>query len=518
MRCTLIRPVYRVAGYDEGTQECLGLGYVGGMLRRHGHEVHVVDAEIEKLSDDQVLERVAGTDPELVGMSLMSEDGLESAIHLAKKLRYALPKAHLTMGGNLASFAPDWVFRMCPHLDTVLRFEGEKPLLELATCLQSGRDYTSIAGLCQLEAGRLHMNAPAVPADDLDSLPFPLRDTLPLTLEQGLMPPLATSRGCQGKCTFCAVHRFNLDPDRPWRFRSSKNIADEIDRLVSDYGIEQVNFVDDDFIGNRKLGQPRARDLAAELKRRRLNVGFSLQCRAEWIDHDTFRPLKDAGLQMVFFGIEAVDQSTRRAFKKGQSRDLVLRTLALLKELDVYTHVGFIMFNPWTTLENVRESVEFLHDIGHLNIHTITNFLQLSPGTPLLEPLVSEGVAYREPDGCYRYQFADPRVASIKAVFDRVIWPHFPRWYESLMAKWSILSKLMQSKSPRHDLCQHTLDRFDDVVYEVAVRTLDALEEDPQLDLFALVRELRDWCRKQLEDVPELPPSPYRRQPLLCAE
>jgi len=287
---------------------------------------------------------------------------------------------------------------------------------------------------------------------------------------------------------------------------------------VSDYGIEQVNFVDDDFIGNRKLGQPRARDLAAELKRRRLNVGFSLQCRAEWIDHDTFRPLKDAGLQMVFFGIEAVDQSTRRAFKKGQSRDLVLRTLALLKELDVYTHVGFIMFNPWTTLENVRESVEFLHDIGHLNIHTITNFLQLSPGTPLLEPLVSEGVAYREPDGCYRYQFADPRVASIKAVFDRVIWPHFPRWYESLMAKWSILSKLMQSKSPRHDLCQHTLDRFDDVVYEVAVRTLDALEEDPQLDLFALVRELRDWCRKQLEDVPELPPSPYRRQPLLCAE
>jgi radical SAM superfamily enzyme YgiQ (UPF0313 family) len=518
MRCTLIRPAYRVSGYDEGTQECLGIGYVGAMLRNHGHHVTVVDAEIEKLPDDDTLRRAAAADPELVGISLMSEDALDSTVRLVRGLRRLIPWAHLTIGGNLPSFAPDWVLRLCPQLDTLLRFEGEKPLLQLADCLAAGRDYTSIPGLCGRVAGTVHANPPAKPADDLDELPFPLRDTLPLTLEQGLMPPMTTSRGCQGKCTFCAVHRFNLDPDRPWRFRSPANVVDEIERLVRDHGIEQVNFVDDDFIGNRRLGQPRARAIAAELLRRKLRVGFSLQCRAEWIDYETFRPLKDAGLQMLFFGIEAVDRHTHKVFKKGQSRDLVLRTLKLLGELEVYTHVGFIMFNPWTRLEDIRAAVEFLHEVGHLNIHTITNFLQLSPGTPLLEPLLADGTAYQEPHGGYAYAFADPRTAAVKAVWDRVIWPHFPRWYESLMAKWSVLGKHLRSASPTQRTCEQVLERIDALVYEVAVRTLDALERDPHLDLFALVRELADFSRARLAGLPELPHSPYCRQPLRCGD
>jgi anaerobic magnesium-protoporphyrin IX monomethyl ester cyclase len=515
MRCTLIRPAYRTSGYDEGTQECLGIGYVGAMLRQHGHEVTIIDAELEKLEDHETLERTLESDPKLIGLSLMSEDALDSTVELSAALRSACPHAHMTIGGNLPSFAPEWVLRMCVGLDSLIRFEGEKPLLELVNALEEGRDWTGIAGLCLNASGGVRLNPPAKPADDLDTLPFPLRDTLPIAQAGGMMPPMATSRGCQGKCTFCAVNQFNLDPDRPWRFRSPRNVVDEIERLVRDYGIREVNFVDDDFIGNRRLGKPRAREIAAEISRRKLEVGFSLQCRAEWMDYETFRPLKDAGLRMVFFGIEAVDRQTHKMFRKGQTRDLVLRTLKLLQDLDVYTHVGFIMFNPWTRLEDIREGVEFLHDTGHLNIHTVTNFLQLSPGTPLLEPLIENGTAIKGPHGGYRYNFEDGRVAAVKAIFDRVIWPLFPRWYESLMAKWSVLSNKL---SVPDMTSEELLERMDSIVYEVAVRTLDAIEADPQVDLFELMRELRDHTRERLETVPELPISPYRRQPLLCAE
>lgn len=190
---------------------------------------------------------------------------------------------------------------------------------------------------------------------------------------------------------------------------------------------------------------------------------------------------------MVFFGVEAVDEESRRRYGKPQSRELVRRTLELLDELDVYAHVGFIMFNPWTRLEDVREAVEFLRDIGHLNIHTATNFLQLSPGTPLLEPLAAGGMAFREPHGGYRWSFADPRTASVKAVFDRVLWPQFPAWYESLMAKWSVLTARRSDER-----CAHDLRRMDDLVHDVAIRTLDAIESDPGVDLFALVRELSE--------------------------
>jgi len=485
------------------------------MLRRHGHEVTIIDAELEKLDDTATLNRTLESEPGLIGLSLMSEDALDSTVELSAALRSACGGAHLTIGGNLASFAPEWVLRMCSGLDSLIRFEGEKPLLELVNALEAGHDWNGIAGLCTRTGGNVRLNPPAKPADDLDSLPFPLRDTLPIAQAGGMMPPMATSRGCQGKCTFCAVNQFNLDPDRPWRFRSPANVVDEIERLVIDYGVREVNFVDDDFIGNRKLGKPRARGIAAEIIRRNLDVGLSLQCRAEWMDYETFRPLKDAGLRMVFFGIESVDRQTHKQFRKGQTRDLVLRTLKLLKDLEVYTHVGFIMFNPWTRLEDIREGVQFLHDIGHLNIHTVTNFLQLSPGTPLLEPLIRNGSAIKGPHGGYRYDFEDRRVASVKAVFDRVIWPLFPRWYESLMAKWSVLSnKLYVPNMTSEEL----LERMDSIVYEVASRTLDAVEADPQVDLFELTRELREHTRQRLELLPELPLSPYRRQPLLCAE
>lgn len=514
MNCTLIRPAYRTSGYDEGTQECLGLGYVGGVLRRSGHRVTVVDAELEQLGEPETIARAAESDPRLVGLSVMSEDAFDSVMRLVPALREVAPGAHLTIGGNLPSFDPEWIFRICPDIDSVVRFEGERPIVALAERLESELEWRDLPGLCSLGTGGMRCN-PAAPAiDDLDGLPFPIRDTLPIALRGGMMPPVSSSRGCHAKCTFCAVHRFNLDPARPWRFRSPANVVDEIDRLVSDYAVAQINFVDDDFIGNARVGQPRARAIAAELMRRRLRVGFSVQCRAEWIDRDTFRPLKDAGLQMVFFGIEAVDGSTQQRFRKAQTSQLVLRTLRLLEELDIYTHVGFIMFTPWTTLEDIQASLDFLHEIGHLNIHTATNFLQLSPGTPILAPLMDDGIAYREPHGGYAYRFADPRVAAVKAIFDRALWPLFPHWYESLMARWSVLSRAIErQRAPRADF----LGRYDDAVYGVARLIVQEIAKDPATDLFALSQAANVECRRLLADVPEPVATPYaRRLPALC--
>jgi hypothetical protein len=84
------------------------------------------------------------------------------------------------------------------------------------------------------------------------------------------------------------------------------------------------------------------------------------------------------------------------------------------------------------------------------------------------------------------------------------------------MAKWSVLSWMLHTpETARTDL----LERFDQVVYEVALATLDALERDPQVDLFALTDELKAHTASRLADLPALPASPYqRRQPLLCAD
>lgn len=516
MHCVLIRPAYRNSGYDEGTQECLGIGYVGAVLRQQGHRVTVIDAELEKLSDAQTTARVTDDAVDLIGLSVMSEDALDSAATLTRTLRERFPKAHLTAGGNLASFAPTWLASLCPQLDTIVRFEGERPLARLVDALATDQSYDKLPGVCPIHNGQIEVRSADWPIEDLDLLPFPIRDTLPIALADGLMPPMSTSRGCQAKCTFCAVHRFNLDPARTWRCRSPENVVAEIEQLRFEFGVRDINFVDDDFIGNRKVGQPRAKRIASLLMARRLDVGFSLQCRAQWVDHETFRPLKDAGLQMVFFGIESIDRGTQKRFHKGQTERVIRRTLSVLSDLDIYTHVGFIMFNPWTKLEEISEAIEFLNDIGHLNIHTVTNFLQLSPGTPILESLLQDGTAWQHPSGGYAYRYADRRTASAKAVFDRVIWPLFPRWYESLMAKWSVLRNQFSADASSVQNARRLLVRIDDVVYQTARRAVDALLQDPGVDLLALCDELQRDAKSLLTELPTLPPSPYDRELNAC--
>ena len=219
---------------------------------------------------------------------------------------------------------------------------------------------------------------------------------------------------------------------------------------------------------------------------------------------------------MVFFGIETIDHDTQKIFHKGQTKRVIQRTLDILADLDVYTHVGFIMFNPWTQLEEIAEAIEFLHEIGHLNIHTVTNFLQLSPGTPILEPLLADGTAKRQPDGSFAYRFSDPRTASAKAVFDRVIWPLFPRWYESLMAKWSVLRNQFAVDQATVADSRLLLDRMDDVVYQTSRRAVSEILKDPGVDLFTLCNELRCFGEQQLADMPTLPPSPYIREFNAC--
>ena len=200
MHCVLIRPAYRNSGYDEGTQECLGIGYVGAVLRQHGHQLTVIDAELEKLTDEQTVERATAVDPQLIGFSVMSQDAVDSAAVLSGTLRDRLPSAHLTAGGNLASFAPDWIADLCPDLNTIIRFEGERPLMRLVQTLETAKDFSDIAGLCVLNPSGLKINPPDHPLEDLDLLPFPVRDTLPIAMRGGLMPPMSTSRGCQSKC------------------------------------------------------------------------------------------------------------------------------------------------------------------------------------------------------------------------------------------------------------------------------------------------------------------------------
>ena len=142
------RPVILV-GFLEG--ENLGLGYLAAMLRSHGYKVIILDFERDP---EDVLNVVRTNEPMIIGFSLIFQFYIEKFASLLRYLRNNGVNAHFTIGGHFASLSSEQTLRLIPELDTVVRFEGEQTLLELADQVSTGGDYRNILGIAYVKDGK----------------------------------------------------------------------------------------------------------------------------------------------------------------------------------------------------------------------------------------------------------------------------------------------------------------------------------------------------------------------------
>ena len=444
MSIMLIRPPFEPTGFDQQFQEPLNLGYLAAVLRREGFDVRLVDAEFCGLDTPAILNEVATEQPALVGVSLMSARNAGAALDLVEGIReWAAPAAHITAGGHFATFHADYLLRMAPGLDCIVLFEGEAVIADLARRVLSGTPWPETPGLALRDgrgpSARICRTDRAKPIADLDTLPYPARDLLPRAIQQGLSPVVLSSRGCCGACSFCTIHTFMQQAGgRPWRGRSPRNVVDEIQNLVDHFHIGEVGFLDDDFIGTKTEGRRRAAAIADLLLERRLDIIYNIECRPDMVERELFARLKESGLRSVFIGIEGVTPAAIQAFHKGINRDLADRALQILRDLDLDADVGFILYYPDATLEEVWEGYEFLKRHGQCDVHTALNRLFVVPGAPILEQLRQEGrlreVGSDAALGVYEYDYADRRVGVLLAILRVAVLPLFTTWYNALKA------------------------------------------------------------------------------------
>ena len=98
-------------------------------------------------------------------------------------------------------------------------------------------------------------NRPRPLIGDLDQLPFPARDYLSIAYKRYHHAVVAASRGCYHRCSFCQIAQFyRQSQGSPYRTRSARNIADEVEMLVKEHGVRSIFFVDDEFITEARGG------------------------------------------------------------------------------------------------------------------------------------------------------------------------------------------------------------------------------------------------------------------------
>ena len=401
------RPVVLVGFKHMGN---LGLGYLASTLRARGYRVEILDFEDEF---DSILEAVQRLDPVLVGFSLIFQFYVFRFEEMMRRLREHGVRAHFTMGGHFPSLSHEHTLELVPQLDSVVRYEGELTLLELVDTLSVGAEWRTVTGLAYREGNAVVGTALRPLLGDLDELPYPDRSIEPqLMLGRRVMQVLA-SRGCARTCSFCSIHMFYRNaPGKVVRTRKPAEVAREMRMLYDERGITVFMFQDDDFPVFGKLWHQWTRDFIAELHRNDLpgHVIWKINARADAIDPELFAEMRDAGLYLVYMGLESGSDEGLDTLNKLITVEQNLRAVDHIKQLGIMFDFGFMMLDPSSTFASIRENVTFLRRIVGDGC-TAAEFCRMIPydGTPIKDELARQGRLHGDvcdPD----YDFLDPRL------------------------------------------------------------------------------------------------------------
>ena len=377
-------------GYQD--QGNLGMGYLSAVLQRRGHSVLMIDVRDGSAS---IAERLASRQPLVVGFSLIFQVFLPQFRKLARRLRAAGIKSHFTIGGHFPSLCPDEVLKHFPELDSVVRFEGEDTLVDLVDRLLSSRDWRETPGLAFLKDGQMAESEPRSLVEDLDSLPYPYRPFEPEQIGGFPTLPLLASRGCARRCSFCSIHTFyRTAPGKVVRVRKPVKVVEEMLHLLQDHSVRIILFQDDDF----PIWGPAGRRWAEELVGRMYDAGlvermiWKISCRAEYVEYELFKKLRDAGLFLVYMGLESGNEQGLKVLNKQMSVEQNLAAVRTLKELELNVSYGFMLFDPSSTFESVRENLTFLKNVtGDGRAAAVFSRMLPYGGTPIRDALKKEG-------------------------------------------------------------------------------------------------------------------------------
>ncbi|UCH93746.1 MAG: B12-binding domain-containing radical SAM protein [Candidatus Aminicenantes bacterium] len=388
-RTILINPYPGGTGLNEATVlPPLGLGYIAAVIEQHGGKVQIIDANLEGLETNAVLERIS-PGVRLIGIYVNSFN-YNAVSDLARGIHIKYPDVVVVLGGPLPSASPRDVLDniIC---NGVVRGEGEFSLLKIRENLARGSqafDREVPGAVFYDEKKQLIMN-PVERIRNLDILPFPAYHLFPplknykVRSRQTPTAAIITSRGCSQQCIFCSKDVF-LDKVT---FRSAENVLEEIDFLVEHYGVRQVDILDDNFM--QKIS--RVQEILDGLIERDYGISVNLQSgvRTEKLDDAILNKMKKAGFYKIGFGIESADEKVLKIARKNLNLEKARQAVHSAKTHGFEVYGFFIIGLPGETEAAFQRTLNFAREVDF----DIANFCMAIPfpGTELYNMVKDKG-------------------------------------------------------------------------------------------------------------------------------
>jgi radical SAM superfamily enzyme YgiQ (UPF0313 family) len=363
----------------------LGLAHLASFLIAKGYkDIKIIDNSVLGLGLNDLVSYIRSLKPDLVGITTTTQNRFP-AYELAKALKQRLNNSFVVLGGVHASFCADEILKKIKEVDFIVRGEGEKTFLELIKALEENKSLFSIKGLSFKNNSQIIHNPERELIEDLDSLPLPSRELLPMDAYNQKLPltdipatTILTARGCPYACVFCSSATFWR---RRVRFRSPSNIINEIKLLIKNYKIEGLQIHDDTFT----LDKNRVLELCKQLKELRLK--FWAEARANTLDEEIVLALKSAGCYMLTLGVESGSDYILKKIKKGITQEEVRRAVSLCKKHNIMVKTFFMASLPGENYYHLKKTQEFIFELRtkYKVKESILSLALIYPGTELEE-------------------------------------------------------------------------------------------------------------------------------------
>jgi anaerobic magnesium-protoporphyrin IX monomethyl ester cyclase len=364
------------------------LAYATSRLHAAGFDAMILDAIGEDLTDDAYYQRVEAYRPDLI-VNEMSAASYAVDLRVAAQLKTRTGAKVAVCGPHPSAIAAELLQQ--PAIDFVLVGEMEETLVALTGALQRGEPLDTIAGLgYRMPTGEVAVNPRRELIVDIDTLPYPHRDTLPMHNYRvaGYPNPvlyLYASRGCPYQCNYClwpqTMYRRGV-----YRQRQPSQIVQEIIDAEQRHGPFRSIYFDDDTFN---LGTEYLLQLADELERCRVHLPWGCNARADQFDETLMQRLAAVGMFNIRIGAESGDPEILRRVGKNLNLDSISRCIAMAHRAGVKVHVTFTIGLSGESWQSVERTAAFAKSIASDSVaFTITTPF---PGTTYYDEVEEKG-------------------------------------------------------------------------------------------------------------------------------
>lgn len=390
--------------------EDVGVNRISAFLDQNKIENVVIHIEQHLATEEQYAQLLPA---DYYGFSVYGSN-IEDAARLSKMIKRLRPSAIVFWGSQYVSLAYEEILEKYGDIiDVTVLGDGEYPILEMVN-RNFNLDNSALRGY-PFVASKTDQIQKEPCLIDIQKLPWPKHELA--IMRRHLYTTIKTSNGCMGDCAFCGFLR------RKWTGYTGEQIYNEIIRIEKEYGIRSFMIADNSFEDPGLIGKKRIADFLDYLQHGNVRFSFFANIRAEsfgdnYSDVLLLKRMKQCGFSQLFVGIESGNDDDLQLYNKKATVNDNYSILRLLNTVGIEAKWGFIMLNPYSNPQKLKQNYEFLVKNHSYDPFHFMSYLMIYINSKLYQKTIDDGLLIDSFDKTEaNYRFVDPFAQAVYRFF-----------------------------------------------------------------------------------------------------